>query len=159
MEKWWRWFYEKGFKAKAMQFWKREMARMENETKYNQEHESVLYNQERQRNMLHRGWGGECWEGFLLHRPSSRLLLKPLEAGYLSYYVIRLAQTSNESCGYLSALWIAPSPSAIYQVAAHLAQTHPPPLTRTYTSKRWANCTPVWMGWQKWIQPTMGFQC
>lgn len=36
----------------------------------------------------------------------------------MSYYVIRLAGTPNESCGNLSALWIAPLPASIY---------HPPP--------------------------------
>lgn len=62
-------------------------------------------------------------------------LLKPLQAGYLSYYVITLAGTPNESCGNLSALWIAPSPSTIYQLAPHLTQstrTHPPH-THTHT--------------------------
>lgn len=55
----------------------------------------------------------------------SRALLKPLKAGYLSYYVIRLAGTPNESCGNLSALWIAPFPATIYQVAPHLKQSTP----------------------------------
>lgn len=54
-------------------------------------------------------------------------LLKPLEAGHLSYYVIRLAGTPNESCGNLSALWIAPSTTTIYQLARHLI---PPTPTR-----------------------------
>lgn len=64
---------------------------------------------------------------------SSRALLKPLEAGYLSYYVIRLAGTSNESCGNLSALWIAPSTSTIYQLAPRLTQSTPTLNTHAHT--------------------------
>lgn len=92
-------------------------------------------------------------EGFFRYGRSSRALLKPLEAGYLSYYVIRLAGTSNESCGNLSPLWIAPSTTTIYQLAPH----HTPTLN-THTHSE-LNCTPVWMGREKWMEAVMGFQC
>lgn len=62
----------------------------------------------------------------------SRALLNPLEAGYLSYYVITLAGTPNESCGNLSALWMAPSPTTIYQLAPHLTQSTPSLNTHTH---------------------------
>lgn len=87
--------------------------------KENKEREHVLCNQESE------------LEGFFFrYGLTSRALLKPLEVGYLSYYVIRLAGTSNESCGNLSALWMAPSTTTIYQLALHLP---PPPSTHTRT--------------------------
>lgn len=68
-------------------------------------------------NMYNREQKGESWRVCSCYGLHSRALLNPLEAGYLSYYVITLAETPNESCGNLSALWMATSPTTIYQIA------------------------------------------
>lgn len=81
-------------------------------------------------------WKRESWRVVVFflscYGLHSRALLKPLEAGYLSYYVIRLAGTPNESFGNLSALWIAPSPTTIHQLAPHLTQSAPRLNTHIY---------------------------
>lgn len=71
---------------------------------------------------------------FIRYGLTSRALLKPLEVGYLSYYVIRLTGTSNESCGNLSALWMAPSTTTIYQLALHLTPPAPSLNIDTHTN-------------------------